>query len=210
MNESTSLVIRIICSFRLLDEAMTALLGGVPGFSFWDEVETEISPDVILLAIPDQQTLPDTLSAVMQQHPESRVLILFWEWTPRQVQLALNVGASGCLDLYLTKADFVAVIRQAARGEVVFSPDLQQALVIAIARAPASTHVISFEDLTEREQEVLELVCQGLSNKQIAQRLYLSVRTIENHLRRIYQKLGIGSRTEAVVLAMQQGWIDKH
>jgi DNA-binding NarL/FixJ family response regulator len=60
--------------------------------------------------------------------------------------------------------------------------------------------------LSPREAEVLALVCAGLSNKEIAQRLYLSLRTVENHLAAIYSKLGVDSRTEAAVLAVRRGW----
>ncbi len=63
------------------------------------------------------------------------------------------------------------------------------------------------EPLSSREQEVLTLLAQGLSNKEIAQRLYLSVRTVEGHLVNVYGKLGVHSRTEAALYAVRQGWV---
>jgi DNA-binding NarL/FixJ family response regulator len=65
------------------------------------------------------------------------------------------------------------------------------------------------EPLTERELQVLRLAAQGLTNYDIAQRLYISVRTVESHLTNLYGKLGVGSRTEAVVYAMRRGWIPR-
>ena len=93
-------------------------------------------------------------------------------------------------------------IRQVARGESYWPPELAQQVVSSLANTESS-RVSLIEPLTDREREVLQLVAQGLSNKDIAQKLYLSVRTVEGHLANIYGKLQVKSRTEAALWAMQ-------
>ena len=96
-------------------------------------------------------------------------------------------------------------IRQIARGEQYLSPTL--ATAILQKRQSTSTHVSPemslIDELSEREREILDLLAQGLSNKLIASKLYLSVRTVEGHLANIYLRLGVHSRTEAMLVAMK-------
>jgi DNA-binding NarL/FixJ family response regulator len=101
--------------------------------------------------------------------------------------------------------ELAVAVRQIARGDVVLAPHLTRALVSRLAgERPSAKSSSSL--LSAREHEILHLVTQGLSNKEIGQRLFLSVRTVENHLASTYAKLGVRSRTEAAVMAMQQGW----
>ena len=93
-------------------------------------------------------------------------------------------------------------IRQVARGEQYLSPTL--AIAILQKRQPEASVTVSqksvIESLTDREREILELLAQGLSNKAIAARLYLSIRTVEGHLANIYSRLGVHSRIEAMLM----------
>lgn len=89
---------------------------------------------------------------------------------------------------------------QVARGQQYLSPSLS----ISILRHSGQPKPFERGNLTDREQEILGLLAQGLSNKAIAARLYLSVRTIECHLDKLYGHLGVHSRTEAILLAMKQ------
>jgi len=195
-------------SHTLLNQGLVAMLSGVPGIL--PVLETSASPTsqpkLVLLLLPASDHLDTVIQHYIHQQSSARVLVLSLAWTPEVAVHALQAGAAGCLNADLTPGELAAALRQASRGEIVLSADLQHAIVLEMARSPASTNVIPFERLSERERDVLVLICQGLSNKQIAQHLYLSVRTVENHLRRLYQKLGVSSRTEAAVLAMQQGW----
>lgn len=134
------------------------------------------------------------------------MLLLSLDWTLSQVQAALQAGVVGCLSADMSAEDLGNALRQAARGEITLSRELQKSLIMMLVEE-RQTDRLSFEDLSLREREVLILVCEGLSNKQIAQRLYLSVRTVENHLANIYTKLEVESRTEAAVFALQQGWM---
>lgn len=96
-------------------------------------------------------------------------------------------------------------IRQMARGEQYLSPSLAMAILEKRqAKSPLTeSEKSTIETLTEREHEIIELLAQGLSNKMIAARLYLSVRTVEGHLANIYSRLGVHSRTEAMLIAVK-------
>ncbi len=97
-----------------------------------------------------------------------------------------------------------AAIRQVARGEQYLSPSLALAL-LETRETEVPSAAIDLSTLTEREREMLSLLAGGLSNKTIAARLYLSVRTIEGHFANLYARLGVHSRTEAALIAVQSG-----
>jgi DNA-binding NarL/FixJ family response regulator len=164
-----------------------------------------------------------------------RVLCVSPSWTAEGVLAALHAGATGYLSADLTEADLAAALRQAVTGEITLSPELARDVIAELAsrpQPPAETpprHAISGPPstpyvqpptalmesaqmdsqsarLSEREMEILHMVCEGMGNKEIAQRLFLSLRTVENHLANVFAKLGVRSRTEAAVLAVQHGW----
>lgn len=204
----------VVGPHSLLNEALCALLAELPGIELAGQTEdlatlqaavTETPPHLVLLASPRAADL-EHLPALHRQHPQLRVLCLSLTWTTHAALAALQAGAIGCLSAGITANELAVALRQAARGEMTLSPDLARDLIARLAQQqppPAGPE----ETLTPREQEVLKLVCHGLSNKEIAQRLLLSVRTVENHLANIYHKLGVRSRTEAAVLALQRGWV---
>lgn len=202
MTDSSPLTVKI-SGPTLLKDALGVLLDRLPGFAQWDEDESK--PDIILVLATILDNFRD--QNILDQHPHGRVLLLSISWTPETAMQALQAGVSGILTADLSPSDLAAAFRQAVRGEIVLSAELQKAIVLQMAGKPKDTPNISLDILSEREQEVLSMICQGFSNKHIAQKLYLSVRTVENHLRRLYQKLGVSSRTEAVVLAMQNNWV---
>lgn len=198
----------------LFNQAVGALLAGLPGIELagisegpgiLPSKQTAANLDIVLLTLPEPIDLV-SIAGFCQQHPHLRVLLLSLDWTIPKVQAALRAGVIGCLSADMCAEDLGNALRQAARGEITLSRELQKCLIMMLA-AEIQTKILSFEDLSPREREVLILVCEGLSNKQIAQRLYLSVRTVENHLANIYTKLEVESRTEAAVSALQQGWI---
>ncbi len=130
----------------------------------------------------------------------SRFLVLLSE--PHDAQTWLGAGAAGCVLETASVEELLSAIRQVARGEIFLSPPIVHELVSStVGREQPQAEV---EPLTEREREVLKLLAQGLSNKDIAQKLYLSVRTVEGHLANIYGKLHLRSRTEAALWAAQK------
>ena len=112
----------------------------------------------------------------------------------------LDVGARGIVLETSTVEQMLDAIRQVARGESYLPPELAQQIVSSLAKTESSRASL-IEPLTDRERKVLQLVAQGLSNKDIAQKLYVSVRTVEGHLANIYGKLQVKSRTEAALWA---------
>jgi DNA-binding NarL/FixJ family response regulator len=164
-----------------------------------------------------------------------RVVCVSPSWTPDGVLAALQAGATGYLSAALTEVELAAALRQATTGELTLSPELARDVIAQLAAGPQSAgdshqpyrHISPPPDryptpaaaaresapiapqrppISEREVQVLRMVCVGLGNKEIAQRLFLSLRTVENHLASVYAKLGVRTRTEAAVLAVQQGW----
>jgi len=206
----------VVGPYSLFDEALWALLAGLPGIELAGKTTNlatlsallpEPPPDLVLLTCP-QPTDLERLPVLHWENSHLRVLCLSPTWTPQEALAALQAGAIGCLSGGITTAELAVALRQAARGGVTLSPDLARGLIARLAQdqlQPPPTG--PYESLTPREQEVLNLVCHGLSNKEIGQRLLLSVRTVENHLANIYGKLGVRSRTEAAVLALQRGWV---
>lgn len=195
--------------FGLYNQALAALVSTLPGVECAGVSPLGMIPhegaDLILMTLFPPISL-EAFHRFQENHATQKILILGTAWTLAQVKEALQAGAAGCLEAEISAEELASAIRQVVRGEVALSAALQRALIQDLthsspARGPAH------KALSLREKEVLVLVCAGLSNKQIAQHLYLSVRTVENHLASLYGKLGVSSRTEAAVLALQHGWI---
>jgi DNA-binding NarL/FixJ family response regulator len=117
----------------------------------------------------------------------------------------LEAGAIGYLPKTVGLNELLDAIRAASRGESVLPPSIASVVVRHLSGTEEQTPEAA---LTAREMQVLSLVSQGLSNQQVAHKLNLSVRTIEAHLTHIYNKLGVGSRIEAALLAQREGWFD--
>src|SRR3990172_2472917 len=117
-----------------------------------------------------------------------------------RVTALLNAGVTGYLPKSATPAEFLRAIRSVNDGDLVLHAAVGRAIFGGVAPSPETQEAYpSAEALTEREKELLDLIKQGDSNKEIAQRLYLSVHTVEVHLRNIYSKLGVRSRLQAAL-----------
>ena len=191
-NAEKSPTVRVaVHSPRPLDQgALEALVGSLPGLEVVPAGTTP-PPDVLLWdpAPGQEESLPAHRKA-------TAVLIL----TEEAEILTLAPDAAGLFSRGEMPASLGVAIRQVARGQEYLSPSLTLALLKQQLESPDEEGA-DLEDLTEREREVLALLAEGLSNKEIAARLYLSVRTVEGHLTNAYGKLGVHSRTEAALLA---------
>ena len=158
-------------------------------------------PTTLLIDLPVPQF--DVIRPLKESHPTLGLLVLVHAYDLAEIVPLLKAGATGCISRDATVSDLARAIIAAGRGELVLPPSIATRALLALARGePIGSGPI--EPFTDREVEVLRLLGQGLTNKDIAQTLLLSVRTVDAHLRSIFAKLGVHSRTEAAL------WIVKH
>jgi DNA-binding NarL/FixJ family response regulator len=191
----------------IVQAGLRALLQGEEGMAVVGETAdgvnlasmvARLKPDVLLLepALPGPP-VDSLLIEVVAIHPPLKVVILA---DPRDTGTAialLEAGAGGCILKSDRPEELARGIRAAAAGELPVSSGIARKLL-----EKGRQHPLAGDALTEREREILDLLIAGLPNKEIAQRLYLSVRTVEVHLRNVYSKLGVRSRLEAVTYSL--------
>jgi NarL family two-component system response regulator LiaR len=164
----------------------------------------EVHPDVVLMdmVMPGLDGASAT-RAVRERCPSTSVIALTSFPEEDLVQRALEAGAMGYLLKNVKADELAAAIRAARAGKPTLSPEAAQALIQRAARPAPPGH-----DLSAREREVLALMRQGLSNRAIAERLIISLSTVDFHVSNILGKLGVTSRTEAVALAVEHHIVD--
>ncbi len=137
--------------------------------------------------------------------PDCGLLLLVDSYELKEIVNLLRAGATGFMAHDATVADLARGIIAVGRGEIVLPPEMATQALLALAREKEVPEEITVS-LTDREQDVLNLLAQGQTNKDIAQTLFLSVRTVEAHLRNIYGKLNVASRTEAAIWAVNHDY----
>jgi DNA-binding NarL/FixJ family response regulator len=142
---------------------------------------------------------------VKADFPKTRVLILTAYDDDPYIFAAFQAGASGYLLKTGSSEELVQAVHAVAAGETALSPAVTKKFVQRSTGAPTRDELI--EPLTERELEVLRLAAKGMGNKQIANELSISDRTVQGHLANIYSKLHVTTRTEAVLFAVREKWI---
>jgi DNA-binding NarL/FixJ family response regulator len=163
-------------------------------------------PDVVVLdlQLPDLRG-DEVIRGIRGAHPAARILMLSASGEQQDVLAAVKAGAAGYLLKSAGRADFLDAVRRTAAGDAVFTPGLA-GLVLGeyrrLATAPADPDAPA---LTPRETEVLRLVAKGMSYKQIAERLVLSHRTVQNHVQNTLGKLQLHNRVELARFAIEQG-----
>ena len=170
---------------------------------------TELQPDVALMdiAMPKLNGIEAT-KQIKAICPTVAVLILTAYDNDQYVFALLEAGAAGYLLKDVRARDLIEAIRAVNAGESVLHPVIARKVVNRFARRPGEPSEESALDrLTKREMEVLRLAAKGMSNKEIAQELVLSARTVQGHLQNVFGKMRVGSRTEAVVQALRKGWL---
>ncbi|MGX1702290.1 response regulator [Microbacterium sp. NPDC055357] len=123
---------------------------------------------------------------------------------------ALAAGASGFLLKDATPADLIAAVRVVAAGDALLSPRVTRRLLerFAAQRPPINRHALRLNDLTEREREILVLIGHGRSNAEIAAELFIAEQTVKSHVSRIFSKLDVRDRVQAVILAFDAGLVE--
>lgn len=163
-----------------------------------------LRPDVAIvdIAMPRVNGIEAT-RRIKADHPEIGVLVLTVHDDDQYVYAILEAGAAGYLLKDVHGSELVHAVRSVCAGESVLHPAIARKV---LSRFRGSGTHADGSSLTEREVEVLRLAARGLSNKEIAAALDLSARTVQVHLGRIFRKLRVASRTEAVIHGLRNGW----
>ena len=166
--------------------------------------------DVVDIVLYDSFAQPESDHdeiAVLVSNPNARRVVVYtWNFAPDLVDSALNQGVSGYLSKALPARELVAALCAVHAGQVVVSPKPARSRPINGLDWPGRS-----EGLTDRESEVLALITQGLSNADVARLTYLSPNTVKSYIRSIYRKIGVDSRTQAVLWGVRHGFApDRH
>ena len=169
-----------------------------------------LQPDVILMDI----TMPEcngieATRQVKQQMPEVRVLVLTMHENEEYLFQMLRAGASGYMLKEAADTDLISAIRVVSSGRFYLSPSAQSMMVSDyLLRVRTGEERDSYAMLTDREREILKLVAEGYTNNQIAERLFISHKTVDTHRTHIMDKLNLHSRAELVKYAMRRGLLE--
>jgi DNA-binding NarL/FixJ family response regulator len=169
----------------------------------------ELKPDVILMDIsmPGLNGIEATRQ-IRQRFPQVKVVILSMHANEEYVFQVLQAGATGYVLKQSDSLEVLAAIRAALAGGSFLSPPISRAVIDDyIRRAEARSHSPEPDPLTSREREVLQLLVEGLPNREIAQKLDISVKTVETHRANMMTKLGLKDKTELIKYALRKGWI---
>jgi len=168
----------------------------------------ELEPDVVLLdvSLPDQSGIEVTRS-LKELHPGIRVLILTVHEDEGLLQEAIQAGAAGYIIKRAVESELIDAIRAVSRGDIYVHPAMTRALFKDMTPVPRAKDS-PIEAPTPREIDVLRYIAQGYTNRQTAEALSISVRTVESHRANLMSKLALSSRVELVRYAKENGFIE--
>jgi DNA-binding NarL/FixJ family response regulator len=199
-------------------EGLVLLLGTLPGITVVGQAEDGAAAVQTVAATDPQVVLMDlnmprldgvaATRRIRADHPQTQVVVLTTYSDDESIIAALQAGALGYLTKDATRAEIGRAVLAAAAGQAVLDPAVQRRLLLAAARAPAPQPDQDYDpdELTPREADVLRLIAEGKSNREIARALYVSEATVKTHVNRIFAKTGSRDRTQAVRYAYTHGY----
>ncbi len=194
---------------RDLSEAGHEVVGTAGDGAEAVRLAAETKPNVVVLDLQIPRLSGVEVTArVVRADPQIRVLVLSASGEQNDVLEAVKAGATGYLVKSASREELLEAVRSVANGNPVFTPGLAGLVLGEYRRLAGPASSGSAPRLTERETEILRLVAKGLSYKQIAERLVLSHRTVQNHVQNVLNKLQLHSRVELVRYAIKQGLDD--
>ncbi len=207
----------IIDDHEMVREGLKAMLSAEPDFSIvGDAANAEQAfvlierqrPDIILLDV----RLPGTSGievcrTVTERYPEIAVIFLTTFTDESLVEQCIKAGARGFIVKDIERFDLKRSIRAVARGEATIDSKAAVAVLAQLRRSPHKSDEPAPEPLSSQQIVILRLVAQGQSSREIAAQLYLSENTVKGYVQEILHRLGVKNRTEAVMVAVKQGWL---
>ena len=169
----------------------------------------QLGPDVVLM----DNTMPvlnglEATRQIKKRFPEIKVLVLTMHTTEEYIQQFLQAGASGYLIKKTAPKELVTAIHAVYRGDSYLSPSISNVIIEGyLHQAAATASEDSYEKLTDRERQVLQMITEGVSNREIAERLHLSIKTVNNHRMNLMDKLNIHNTAKLVKYAIRKGVI---
>lgn len=198
-------------------EGVRALLANAAGITVVGEASSgaealvrtaELGPDVVLmdLKMPGLNGI-DATRQILAARPTTAILVITMFDDDDSVFAVMRAGARGYLLKDADQEELVRAIVGVHRGEAIFGPAIAQRMMHYFTSLPRAGGAPAepFPELTEREREILTLIAQGYANQAIAQRLVLSIKTVQNHVSNIFGKLEVATRAEAIVRARDAG-----
>ena len=211
----TGIRIAIIDDHPIFREGVAKCLAEIGGFSVVGEgncrddavlLAERAEPDVMLLDISMPGGGLDAVASIMERRPAQKIVMLTVSESNTDVATALKRGAKGYVLKGVGARTLADVLRLVHAGEMYLSPVLSARMVTSMLHRDDGARP-RIDDLTEREREVLRLVAAGLSNKRIGRELNLHEKTVKHHMTRIFAKLKVATRTEAVRVAVSRGLV---
>jgi len=175
------------------------------------EKALELRPDVVLmdLSMPPGENGLTATARLKESAPEIQVLVLTMHDDEEYLFQVLQAGASGYILKSAPDLDLINAIRTVMRGDAYLYPSATKSLIEEFLQMVKNgDEQAKYEILTDREKEVLVLIAKGFSNKEIAEKLVVSVKTVESHKAHIMEKLHLRSRPDLVRYAIKKGWLD--
>lgn len=168
------------------------------------EKALELRPDVILMdLVMDEMDGIESTKLILNDWPEAKIIIVTSFIDDEKVYPAIEAGAAGYLLKTSTAHEIAEAIRATQRGERVLEPEVTTKMMDRLTNRTPILH----EDLTNREQEVLLLIAEGKSNQEIADSLFITLKTVKTHVSNILSKLEVEDRTQATIYAFKHGLI---
>jgi DNA-binding NarL/FixJ family response regulator len=216
MNTTTTQTIRLMLAddHRMLREGLRRSMTD-EGFDVVGEAQDgveavamaeRVAPDVILMDV----TMPETdgveaTRQIKSTMPAVKIVMLTMHADQEVLASAIRAGASGYLVKDCSTEEIAEAVRMAAAGDTVLSPQLAKSMLDEVRRLDEKARTEEERMVTKREEEVLQLIADGCSTPEVAASLFISQKTVKNHLASIYQKLDARDRTQAVLQAVRMG-----
>ena len=214
MGKSQRIRVLIVDDHAVVRQGLRTFLGMLPDIQIVGEAasgaeavaaQEKAQPDVILmdLVMPEMDGVEAT-RRIRSARPDAKIIVLTSFAEEDKIFPAIRAGAAGYLLKDVKPTELAETIRAVARGESRLAPDVTRKILSGIAGAGQGAP--AQESLTEREAEVLGCLAGGLSNKEIAARLFIAEKTVKTHISNILAKLGLADRTQAAVYAVRHGY----